>query len=34
LSLLTLNIPSLIVCQYNAWGFPSFKAGKSWIPTH
>jgi hypothetical protein len=29
LSLLTLNIPSLIVCQYNAWGFPSFKAGKS-----
>ena len=34
LSLLTLNIPSLIVCQYHAWGFPSLKAGKSWIPTH
>lgn len=29
LPLLNLNIPSLIVCQYHAWGFPSFKAGKS-----
>jgi hypothetical protein len=26
LSLLTLNIPSLIVCQYHAWSFPLFKA--------